>query len=61
MNTPSEHIVSAISQSQSNYARKTTSQKPSWNTYVKQNYSKTVNVRGQHKMTTLARQYKGSK
>lgn len=57
---PSEHIVSAISQSQSNYAQKTTQQKPSWNTYVKQNYSKTVNVSGEHKMTTLSKQYKGS-
>ncbi len=53
MNNPTNFIVESIKKGQTKYS----APKPTWNQYVKKNYS-TAKVPGQHPMTTLSKQYK---
>ncbi len=54
MSDPKEFIMTSIKNARTNYNQP----KPTWNQYVKQNYSNVAKIPNQHPMTTLSNQYK---
>ena len=54
MNNPSQYITDCIIRGQKKHSQP----KPTWNQYVKNNYSNVAKIPNQHPMTTLSNQYK---
>ncbi len=59
MSTTSNVIISSLMKGQKNYAAKqnTSKPKPTWQSYVKDNYKHAAKQSNQHPMTTLSREY----
>ena len=59
MSTTSNVIISSLMKGQKNYTSKqnTSKTKPTWQSYVKDNYKHAAKQNNQHPMTTLSREY----